>query len=146
MCIDLTAFHSVCRKFVASCLGLEDLCASRRSLLSLSGQSTIDHKSVTGDECTKTTSQLHTQFLPANQQGVLRIITSQKQSRIRNILRLPNSIPRMNTSHNSSSLIRRKLVGSHRALNTSGSKAIDVNAVASVVNSHLLGHANDLSC
>jgi hypothetical protein len=84
--------------------------------------------------------------LSPSQWGVLRIIASQKQRRISDILRLANSIPRMNTSHNGSTLIRRKLVRSHGTLNTPRPKTIDVNAIPRVVNSHLLGHANDLSC
>jgi hypothetical protein len=146
MSIDLIVFHSVCRNFIASYLDPRDLCPTFTNSVSLSGQSTVDHEGMTRDECTRTTSQLYTQFPPASQWEALRIFTSQEQRRVRDILWLADGIPRMDSGHNGCTLIRRKLVGGHRALNASRSKAIDVNAISRVVNSHLLGHANDLSC
>jgi hypothetical protein len=52
----------------------------------------------------------------------------------------------MDSSHNGCTLIRRKLVGSHGALNAARSKTVDMDAIPGVVNRHLLGHANDLLC
>jgi hypothetical protein len=101
---------------------------------------------MTRDECTRTTSQLYTQFPPASQWEALRIFTSQEQRRVRDILWLADGIPRMDSGHNGCTLIRRKLVGSHGALNAARSKTVDMDAIPGVVNRHLLGHANDLLC